>query len=154
MRNKNKTKDTFPPPHPFFPVSTSPIHSQLLYFLPTPSSAGETGNGGLWSVHKTSSLPLLPHNFSLLQHIHRIQAFTNCSSMGPFHGVQSFRNGLLQHRSPTVTGPARKPAPVWAPLHGPQFLPGARSSVGSPRAATSFGAYPPALAWGPPWAAV
>jgi len=43
---------------------------------------------------------------------------TGCSSVGP-HGV---------------TSPASKPAPAWAPLStGPQVLPGACSSVGSPQ---------------------
>ncbi|KAK4807232.1 hypothetical protein QYF61_024352 [Mycteria americana] len=58
-------------------------------------------------------------NCSIVGPSHRLQFFKNCSSMGPFHGVQSFRNGLLQHGSPA----------------GSQVLPGARSGVGSPRAA-------------------
>ncbi|KAK4830276.1 hypothetical protein QYF61_009369 [Mycteria americana] len=63
-----------------------------------------------------------------------LQFFINCPSMGPFHGVQSFRNRLLQPWVPhRVTSPASKPAPVWAPLStSPQVLPGACSSVGLP----------------------
>jgi len=67
---------------------------------------------GLQSVHHTSSLLLLPpHTLPLLQHApqtgpsrgptHWLQLSTNCSSMGPFQGVQSFRNKLLQCGSPT-----------------------------------------------------
>ena len=39
-------------------------------------------------------------NFSNVSPSHRLQFFINCSSMGPFHGVQSFRNRLLQRGSP------------------------------------------------------
>ena len=60
----------------------------------------------------------------------------DCSSMGPPRGHRFCQ---------------KKPAPVWAPLHGLQFLPGACSCVGSPWAAASFRAYPPAPVWGPPW---
>ena len=74
--------------------------------------------------------------------------------MGPFHGVQSFRNRLLQRGSPWSAGPARKPTPVWAPLHGPQLLPGACSSMCSPQTAASIKACPSAPVWGPPQAAV
>jgi len=60
-------------------------------------------------------------------------------------------DGVLQEQTALVwvphgvICPARKP-----PLHGPQFLPGACSSMGSPLAAASFKAHPPAPAWGPP----
>jgi len=66
---------------------------------------------------------------------HRLQLFTNCPSVGPSHGMQSFRNRLLQHGSPTgsqalpanllrrgLLSPWRhrswqELAPVWSP-HG------------------------------------
>jgi len=60
-----------------------------------------------------------------------------------------------------VTSPASKPAPAWAPLStGPQVLPGACSSVGSPRGHSLLQASPgsgmgssPGCGWGsaPPW---
>jgi len=40
-------------------------------------------------------------NFSNMSPSHRLQLFTNCPSMGPSRGVQSFRNRLLQCGSPT-----------------------------------------------------
>jgi len=40
-------------------------------------------------------------NFSSVSPSHELQFFTNCPSMGPSHGVQSFRNRLLQRVSPT-----------------------------------------------------
>ncbi|KAK4818526.1 hypothetical protein QYF61_014362 [Mycteria americana] len=79
----------------------------------------------------------------------------NCSSVGPFHGVQSFRNRLLQRGSPVgsqvlpanllqcgllsprVHRSCQEPAPAWA-SHG---------------VTVSFGCTP-APAWGPPWPAV
>jgi len=36
---------------------------------------------------------------------HGLQVFTNCPSVGPSHEVQSFRNGLLQHRLPMGSQP-------------------------------------------------
>lgn len=64
---------------------------------------------------------------------HRAQSFTNCSSMGPFHGIQSFRKRLLQ------CGPPAGPQillenQLLSPLPGPQCLPvdhpGVESSIG------------------------
>jgi len=64
---------------------------------------------------------------------HRLQLFTKHSSVGPFHGVQSFRNrllwcgspvgsqalpaNLLQHGllSPQVHRSCQEPAPTWCP---------------------------------------
>jgi len=39
-------------------------------------------------------------NFSNMSPSHGLQLFPNCSSVGPFPGVQSFRNRLLQSGSP------------------------------------------------------
>jgi len=93
-------------------------------------------------------------NFSNTSPSHGLPFFTNCSSVGPFYGVQSFRNRLLQcgscvgsqvlpanlvHRgllSPLVHRSCQEPVPARAPH----------------RVTASFG-YPPALAWGPPRAA-
>lgn len=67
-------------------------------------------------------------NFSNMNPSYRLQFFTNCFSVGPFHGVQSFRKGLLscwcptgpqvltekllQHRFPTES----QPPPLGMPL--------------------------------------
>jgi len=60
---------------------------------------------------------------------HRLQFSTNCPSVGPSHGVPSFRNRLLHG----VTSSASKPALAWASLStGPQVLEGSCSSAGSP----------------------
>lgn len=67
----------------------------------------------------------------------------NCSSTCLFHRAQSFRKRLF-HRP---TAPARKAAPAWAPLYRLQFLTEVCSSMGSPQAAASFRASPPALQW-------
>jgi len=79
-----------------------------------------------------------------------LQLFKDCPRVGPFHGVQSFRNRLLQCGSPTgsqalpanllqhgilspqVRRPWQEPTPSWAP-------PGVTASFRRP----------PALAWGP-----
>ena len=44
-------------------------------------------------------------NFSKMGHSHGLQFFMNCSSMGPFHDMQSFRSTLLQRGSPTGSQP-------------------------------------------------
>jgi len=64
-------------------------------------------------------------NFSNVSSSHVLQFFTICTSMGPFHGVQSFRIRVFQHGPPHgVTSPASKPAPAWATLStDPQVLP-------------------------------
>jgi len=66
------------------------------------SSSGE----GLLTLCPCSSVGPLPwetilHYFSNASPSHGLQFFTNCSSVGPCHRVQSFRNRLLQCGSPT-----------------------------------------------------
>jgi len=74
--------------------------------------------------------------------------------MGPFLGVQSFGNGLLQCGLLSMAaGSARKPAPAWASLHKLQFLPKAFSCVSFTWAAVSLRAHPCFPTWSPPWAA-
>jgi len=85
---------------------------------------------------------------------HGTQSSTNCSIMGPFHGVQSFRNRLLQRGSPT--GSQALPATLLQPgLLSPRDHRSWQESAPA-RAAhgvtVTFG-HPPALAWGPPQAA-
>ncbi|KAK4819158.1 hypothetical protein QYF61_025949, partial [Mycteria americana] len=91
-------KPTTPKPkkgQKFTYFSTAPL---LIFSTSSPSVAQGTGNGGCaWGPS------------------HGKQSSMNCSSMGPFHRVQSFRNRLLQFGSPMgVTSPASKPA--WALL--------------------------------------
>lgn len=66
---------------------------------------------------------------------HKLQLFKHCSSIDPFHGVQSIRKKLLQCGS--LMG------------HSSYF-----ACVGSPWAAASLRAQPPAPAWDPPQAAM
>jgi len=89
-------------------------------------------------------------NFSNVSPSHGLQLFTNCPSMGLSHGVLSFRNRLLQRRSPTGSQalPAnllwhgllspqvgrtwQEPAPVWGSPRGHSFLQASTcSSMGS-----------------------
>lgn len=46
--------------------------------------------------------------------------------------------------------PARKPAPLWASLHGLQFLPPASSRKGSPQPTAPFRVHLPAPVWSCP----
>ena len=46
--------------------------------------------------------------FSIVGPSHQLQFSTNCSSMNPFHRVQSFRNGLLDRGSLTGRRSCRK----------------------------------------------
>jgi len=121
----------------------------------------------LLTLFPCSSVGSLPHEtvlHALLQceSFPRLQFFTNCSSVGPFHGVQSFRNRLLQHESPTgsqvlpaslirhellspwVRSSWQKPAP-------PRGSP--RGHRGAPHGVTASFGHPRAPVWGPPWAA-
>ena len=119
---------------------------------------------GLGSVHHTLSLPLLPPQGEDSSHSapapargpsHRRQSSMNCSSVGPSHGVQSLRNRLLPRGSPTWSQvlPATCSS-VGSSLHGATgYLPGGCSSTGFPRGHSLLGVHPPALVWGPPWAA-
>lgn len=47
---------------------------------------------------------------------HRLQLFMNQSSMDPLHGMQSFRNTLIQHGPHSLASPARKLSTARAPL--------------------------------------
>jgi len=99
---------------------------------------------------------------------HRLQLFTNCPSVGPSHGVPSFRNRLLQRVSPTgsqalpanllqcgllspwVHRSCQEPAPAWGSPRGHSLLQASTcSGVGSLPQATGGDL----LHRGPPWAA-
>jgi len=72
-------------------------------------------------------------NFSSISPSHGLQFLTNCPSVGPFHGCSPSGTSCSSVGPHGLTSPVSKPAPVWAPLStGPQVLPGACSSVGSP----------------------
>ena len=125
MKNKDKTENTFPPD----PSPSS--QAQLHFFIPksttTPASKQRRGmgNGG---CRQSMTAPLC-HCFLILFPCSsmgtsfRLQSFKDCSSMIPFHGVQSFKNRLFQRWSPMEHRSCRKTAPAWAPLHRLQFLP-------------------------------
>lgn len=90
------------PPILLYPSSTSLLHLQL--YLPlSPSGAAGMGNWSCRTLHNTQILLLLPPCAVLLfqgevPHM-GYKSFTNCSSMGHLHVVQSFSNRLLQHKS-------------------------------------------------------
>jgi len=62
----------------------------------------------MFSAAPSSSLSSPAPAWGHMSPSHGLQFFTSCSSMGPFHGVQSFRNGLLQHGSPQGHKPCQK----------------------------------------------
>jgi len=77
-----------------------------------------------------------------------LQLFPNCPSMGPSHGVQSFRNRLLQRRSPT--GSQALPANLLRPqllsprVHRSWQEP---APARAPHGVTASFRHPPAPAW-------
>jgi len=93
-------------------------------------------------------------NFSNVSSSHGLLSLTNCSSMGHFHRVQSFRNRMLQ------CGSAMGPQILPANLHERGLLfPRIHRSCQDPapaqaphRITASFW-HPPALVWDPPRAA-
>jgi len=77
---------------------------------------------------------------------HGLQLFMNCSSVGPFHGVQSFRNKLLQRGSQAL--PASL---LWHGLLSPwahRSCQDAAPAQAAHRVPASF-RHPPALVWTP-----
>ncbi|KAK4806754.1 hypothetical protein QYF61_005550, partial [Mycteria americana] len=110
-------------------------------------------------------------NFSNRSLSHGLQFFMNCSSTGPFYGVQSFRNRLLQRGSPMGAEILPANLLLCGPPMGAEILPANLLQRGllSPqghrscqepapawalhRVTASFRAHSPALVWGPPRAA-
>lgn len=94
---------------------------------------------GLWSVHNSSTLPLLPPQVApppIWDTVLRAEVL-----------LELFHHGFFMRSQ--VLPP--KPAPVWASLStGLQVLPGA-AAWASHGDTPSFG-HPAATAWGPPWA--
>lgn len=96
-QNLNHNKTFLPPHSPFFPGTSSPLHSQLL-----PQEAQRMGMGGC-GQSMTTPLPLLsPHTFP-------------CSTLGLSHRMQSFRINLLEHELSMGHSSIREhpPAVVW-----------------------------------------
>lgn len=130
------------PSTPALPSSPAPLHSWLLYLLPL-TSAGGQGMGVVVSSSCIISATLSSLHFTppLMQGAsHERQCFTNCSSFGPFHGMQSFRNRLLPRglsvgysflqSTSTCSGVGSPRAAVWLYSHSSlsvvlvqQFLP-------------------------------
>jgi len=119
------------------------------------SAAPCPSGGGLLTLFVCSSMRSLSretvlHKLLQCESFPRLQLFTNCSSVAPSQGLQSFRNRLLQLGSPTgsqalptnlllrglfspqVCRSWQEPAPAWAP-HG----------------VTASFRHSPAPAWGP-----
>jgi len=114
---------------------------------------------GLWSIHQTLSLLLLPPHGEDSSHSstapacgpsHEKRSSTNCPSVGPSHKVQSFRNRLLHRGSPT--GSQALPAnllqcgllSLWVHRSWQEPAP----AQASHRVTASF-RHPPAVVWGP-----
>lgn len=163
VRNKSRLQTpSYHPPflpklnfNPSFPTLLPLLHLEL---------CREMGNGVCSQFiipHLCCSLVLTFFPCSSTGPMHGIQSFMNCSKrspsqrlqffkngsiMDPLHGAQSFRNRLLQ------LGSSRGPAQT--SLQGLQLLPGSSFRVSSPWSAASIRSLPPAVALGPPWAAV
>lgn len=122
---------------------------------------------GLSFVHFTLSPSLLPpcyapmlqHSVPPMGHIPpwscptwvpstSYSSYTNWSSMGPFHGVQSFRNRLLQHRSSMTSQVMPENLLQHKLSMGPLLPLGIPLLPGPPQAAGRS-----LLPHGPPWAA-
>ena len=120
--------------------------AQLHFLIAEPSTfclpTGAAGwRLGLQSVHNTDSAT--PSSY-----------FSPVLAWGPSHWIQFFMNFMLHcGSSAQCTVCQEQTTPTWVSLWL-QFLPGAGSSTGSPWAASSFRASPPAASWGPPWAAL
>lgn len=110
MRNESKTKNTFPHPSVLF----------RLIFTPNSSTPGKSGNGGCVQL-----MMLLLCCTGLLT------PFT-CSRVGSFPWNSPSCTspvGVLPMGCTFSIKPARTPAPVWAPLHKLQVLPGICKSL-------------------------
>ena len=117
MRKKNTPINPFPPP---LPSSQAQLPSRILHLLRL-SGAGGRGMGlAASSLRVVSAAPSSSRSCPAPAWgpSHGRQSSTNCSSVGPSQGAQSFRNRLLQRGSPhRVASPASKAAPARAPLH-------------------------------------
>lgn len=108
MINKNRTITSSP--DSFFLGSTS---------FPTLPSAtppkqgrgtGKRSSGQFITFHLCHSFLLMLFPWSSMGPLPQMQFFKNCSSLGPFHRVQSFRNRLLQCGFPMHHSSCQEPA--------------------------------------------
>ena len=114
MRNKTKSQNTFPPPHP---SSQAQLHSWILYLPPTRGTGEQRVGVGVSSSHLFPAAPSSSGGGLLaLQLLHHgvpstgcSPSGTDCSSMGPPRGYKSGQKtcsslGSSLHRA---TAPAR-----------------------------------------------
>jgi len=137
------------------------------------SAAPSSSGGGLLTLCPCSSVRSLSWE-TVLHNLPQRESFPRAAALHELLQRGSFpRSAVLQEQAAPawvlhrVTSPARNPALVWAPLSmGPQVLPGACSSTGSPQGqsllqastCSGMGSLPWAaggdlLHRGPPWAA-
>jgi len=130
MRNKNESKNTFPSP---IASSWAQLHSEFLYLLPPNGTGGQGMAAAVSSSHIVSAIPSYSCSspapvwgpwetvlHKLLQH----GSFPRAAVLDELLQRGSLPWGVVLQEwtvpaqvSHSVTSPARKPAPVWAPLH-------------------------------------
>jgi len=163
MTNVNKSKKHLSPTPPFFPGSTS------LPDLPPPppEQCRGLGNGGcsqfrmlglccsfLLTLLSCSSVGALPqetvlHNLSNVSPSHRLQLFTNCPSVAPFHGVPSCPPGT----GCSSVGPPRGHKPCQQTCSGMGSPEWAASRYLLHRGPPCAAGAQPASPWSCPWVA-
>lgn len=125
MRNETKIKAF---PHlSLFPGPTLLLHSKLFYAHPHDQHRVSGNKSNCQFTSASSSSPHTSPSPSC-DPFRGIQFFMSCSSVGPFHWVQSFRIRLTSYR---VTAPAKKPAHASIPLQRLHLLSEASSIIGS-----------------------
>ena len=178
MRNKNWILECL---FPLLPSFLAQLLSQILYLLPLSGSgrwrmgvaissshivcaAPSSSGGGLLTLFYCCNVGTLPQETVLHELLQR-ESFPQAAVLhkllwhGSLHGVQSFRNRLLQNRlvhcdpwdhnscQQTCSG-------TGSPLSmGPQVLPGVCYSMGFPLGHSLLWVHPLALVWGHPGAA-
>jgi len=114
------------------------------------SAAPSSSGGGLLTRFHRSNVRSLSRETVLHKLLQR-ESFPQAAALHDLPQRGSLpRGAVLQEQaapawvpSHRVTSPASKPAPAWAPLStGPQVLPGACCSVGSPRGHSFLQAFP------------
>lgn len=122
------------------------------------SAASSSSEGGLLTLLTCSNVGFFPleidlHNFSNVNLSQGLQFFTNCSSLGPFHMLQSTGTGC-PNAPPHSKGPQEAcymwaskrvtasfmhpPVPEWGPPRPSPFRGAAASAWSSPQVAENF----------------